>query len=110
MSGTAILWLAGAIPVFLAAASASRFYVNNGSTMVLVGSLCLYTVGNLMMVRLMRESGLGVAISASAIAQLVLVNIIAFTVFGERPPLPQVVGMVLGGAGFALMLWPAASR
>ena len=106
MSGTATIWLLGAVPVFLFAASASRYYVATNSLSVLIIALSLYTLGNLMMIRLMRESGLGVAISASAIAQLILINIVAVAVFGERPPLPQVAGMAIGVVAFALMLWP----
>ncbi|WP_206455333.1 hypothetical protein [Aurantimonas marina] len=108
MSGTATVWLFGVVSVFLAAASASRYYVSTNSLAVLIFALSLYTLGNLMMIRLMRESGLGVAISASAIAQLVLINIVAVTVFGERPPLPQVIGMILGIAAFTLMVWPSS--
>ena len=108
MNAAAILWLAGAVPVFLAAASATRSYVSNGLPWVLAGSLMLYCVGNLMMVKLMRESGLGVAISASSVAQLILINVIAFAVFQERPPVTQLIGMGLGLAGFVLMVWPQA--
>ncbi|TFF21925.1 hypothetical protein E3C22_14790 [Jiella endophytica] len=108
MNAAAILWLAGAVPVFLAAASATRSYLNNGLPWVLGGSLLLYCIGNLMMVRLMRESGLGVAISASSVAQLILINVIAFAIFHERPPVTQLIGMGLGLVGFLLMVWPQA--
>ena len=108
MNASALLWLSGAVPVFLAAASATRSYVSSGTPWVLAGALMLYAIGNLMMVRLMRESGLGVAISASSVAQLILINLVAFAVFKERPPLPQMIGMGLGLVGFLLMVWPQA--
>ncbi len=79
-----LLWLTGAMAIFIGGATASRAYIANNNILVLILALCLYCVGNLMMVRLMREGGLGLAISASAIAQLVVVNIVAFIVFGER--------------------------
>lgn len=108
MSGLASLWLLATIPVFLAAASLSRLYVANNAPWILAAMLALYCIGNLMMVRLMRESGLAVAISVSSIAQLLLVNLVAFLAFGERLPPLQLVGMALGLSGLVLMMWPVA--
>jgi small multidrug resistance pump len=88
-----ILWLAASMAIFLGGATASRYYVSTNNILILLFSLGLYCLGNLMMVRLMREGGLGLAISASAIAQLLLVNFIAFAVFGERMTLPQLAGV-----------------
>lgn len=110
MNSQFILWLAGSIAVFLSAATASRAYVSNSNVLMLIFSLFLYCVGNLMMVRLMREGGLGLAISASAIAQLLLINIIAFVVFGERFSNTQLAGVGLGVLAMGLMLMPAAER
>ena len=92
---------------FLGAATVSRAYVDNGKLWVLLASLALYCLGNLMMVKLMREGGLGLAISASAIAQLVLINVIAFFLFGERLSAVQTAGVALGVVSMALMLFPA---
>ncbi|AYG60118.1 hypothetical protein [Rhizobium jaguaris] len=102
-----LLWLTGAMAIFIGGATASRAYIANNNILVLVLALCLYCVGNLMMVRLMREGGLGLAISASAIAQLVVVNIVAFIVFGERLSLPQLAGVGLGIVAMVLMLFSA---
>ncbi|RWX78869.1 hypothetical protein EPK99_09840 [Neorhizobium lilium] len=101
-----VLWLAGAMAVFLAAATASRAYIANSNILLLLLSLGLYCIGNLMMVKLMREGGLGLAISASAVAQLVLINVIAFAVFGERPSTLQLAGVGLGVVAMVLMLFP----
>lgn len=106
MNPAFILWLATAMAVFLSAATASRYYVANNNILILLFSLGLYCVGNLMMVRLMREGGLGLAISASAIAQLLLVNVIAFAIFGERLTTTQIAGVALGFVAMALMLFP----
>ncbi|SOC41722.1 glucose uptake protein [Rhizobium subbaraonis] len=105
-----LIWLAGSMAVFLSAATASRAYVSSNNILLLVLSLFLYCVGNLMMVRLMREGGLGLAISASAIAQLLLINVIAFAVFGERLTNTQLAGVGLGVVAMGLMLLPAAER
>jgi glucose uptake protein len=110
MNATFLLWLVGAMAVFLSAATASRAYIVSSNLLLLVLSLALYCVGNLMMVKLMREGGLGLAISASAVAQLVLINVIAFTVFGERPSMMQLAGVGLGVAAMVLMLFPAEAK
>ncbi|SIQ29778.1 hypothetical protein SAMN05880561_102630 [Rhizobium sp. RU33A] len=107
MNPTFLLWLGAAMATFLGAATVSRAYVDNGKLWVLAASLALYCVGNLMMVKLMREGGLGLAISASAIAQLVLINVIAFFLFGERLSVVQMAGVALGVVSMALMLFPA---
>lgn len=107
MNPTFLLWLGAAMATFLGAATVSRSYVDNGKLWVLLASLALYCIGNLMMVKLMREGGLGLAISASAIAQLVLINVIAFLLFGERLSAVQTAGVALGVVSMALMLYPA---
>ena len=108
MTTAGIFWLMATIPVFLTAASMSRLYVAGGAFWTLAVMLVLYGLGNLMMVRLMRESGLGLAISASSIAQLVLINLVAFLAFGERLPPMQMVGLAFGMVGLVLMMWPVA--
>lgn len=105
-----LLWLVGAMAIFIGGATASRTYIANNNMFVLLLALVLYCIGNLMMVRLMREGGLGLAISASSIAQLVVVNIVAFVVFGERLSLPQLAGVGLGIVAMVLMLFPAQGR
>lgn len=110
MSGALILWLAGAMAVFVAGNTVLRAYSANGLAWVLVAALCLFTLGNLMMVRLMRESGLAVAISVSSIVQLVLIGVIAWFVFGERPTNLQLAGMALGVVAVALIAWPVEAK
>ncbi len=110
MNPSFILWLAASMAIFLSAATVSRYYVSSNNILLLLFSLALYCVGNLMMVRLMREGGLGLAISASAIAQLLLVNFIAFAVFGERMTLPQLAGVALGIVSMALMMLPSSGK
>ena len=106
MSGTFILLLAGSSAIFMAAASASRAYVSTDNWLWVVLSMCLYVAGNLVMIRIMREGGLGLAISISAIVQLILVNVIAFIVFSERMTNVQMGGVALGIVAMMLMMWP----
>jgi glucose uptake protein len=110
MNLTFLLWLTGAMVAFLSAATASRAYIASTNILLLILSLGLYCVGNLMMVKLMREGGLGLAISVSAVAQLVLINLIAFTVFGERPSALQLTGVGLGVLAMVLMLIPLEAK
>ena len=50
-------------------------------------------IGNIVMVRMMREVGLGIAVSIATMAQFVLVNLVAFVIFQERPAPLQFVGI-----------------
>jgi glucose uptake protein len=101
-----ILWISVSAVIFVSAATASRFYVSTSNVLWVVLSLSLYIVGNLIMIRLMREGGLGLAISISAIAQLVLANLVAFGFFGERISAVQMGGIALGLVAMTLMMWP----
>lgn len=103
-----ILMLACTSAIFMAAASASRAYISNNNWLWVLLSMCLYVAGNLLMLRLMRDGGLGLAISISAITQLVLVNLIAFGFFGERLNAIQLGGVALGMVAMVLMLWPSS--
>ena len=107
MTRGGVLWLGGAVAVFLVASVVLRRHVDQPSPSGLIVALVLYTLGNLMMVRLMRESGMAVAISVSAVAQLVLANLVAVTLFGERPGPMQSAGILLGVVAVGLILLPA---
>ena len=106
MSPASLLWLAGAMGVFVLANSVLRTYATSAYIPTLVGALALFSLGNLMMVRLMRESGLALAISISSVAQLVLISAVAVLWFGERPTPRQLAGMGLGIAAVVLIAWP----
>ena len=105
-----VLWLFGATAVFITAATASRAYIGTTNILYLLLSMALYIVGNLMMLKLLREGGLGLAISLSAITQLLLINVIAFIFFGERLSSTQLAGVGLGILAMGLMLMPTTAR
>jgi multidrug transporter EmrE-like cation transporter len=98
--------LGAAIVIFLLAASMSRVYATDGRLFVVVMAMVLYVIGNLMMIPIMREIGLGAAISVATIAQLILINVVAHGFFEERLTPLQVAGMVLGVVSMALILFP----
>jgi small multidrug resistance pump len=110
MTMPTLVWLGGAMSIFIAAASALRRHVDQPQAWLLVSALVLYSIGNLMMVRLMRETGMAGAISISAILQLVLVNLVAITFFGERPTPMQASGITLGVVAVALIVWPSGAK
>jgi drug/metabolite transporter (DMT)-like permease len=107
-SGYAVL--ATAIAIFLAAASVSRIYAADGRLFIVVIAMVLYVIGNLLMVQIMRAVGLGVAISIATIAQLILINVVAYVFFHERPAPLQLAGIAIGAVGMALILLPTAER
>ena len=110
MGAGSLLWLSGAMAVFVLANSVLRSYAASSHWPTLVGALALFSLGNVMMVRLMRESGLALAISVSSVAQLVLISAVAFLWFEERPTPRQLAGMALGLVAVALIAWPQGGR
>ena len=74
---------------------------------MLLGALALFCLDNWLMVQVMRGGGLGVAISLSAIFQLLAITAMAMVVFGERPTPVQLAGMALGVVAVALIAWPS---
>ncbi|MHA7886919.1 MULTISPECIES: hypothetical protein [Roseicyclus] len=106
MSAGFFAWLAAAMVIFLSGSTALRAYVSAPKPVLLVAALILYTLGNLIMVRLMRETGMAVAISISAVLQLVLAAGVGIALFGERPGMLQSAGLILGVVAVALIVWP----
>jgi small multidrug resistance pump len=101
-----VFLLSVAMAVFLAASSCLRVYAGGAALWVLVLALALYCIGNLMMVPLMKANGLAVAMSVSAVLQLVMSSLVAVTIFGERPLTIQWAGIGLGIVAVTLILWP----
>jgi glucose uptake protein len=110
MTPATMLWLATTMLVFLAASSTLRAYVERPQPWIVLVALALYCAGNLMMVRLMRESGMAVAISLSAVLQLVMATLVAVLVFAERPTALQWSGIALGIVAVALIVWPQGGQ
>jgi glucose uptake protein len=106
MTAGSYLWLGTAMTIFLVASSTLRRYVDAPAVWLLILALLLYSAGNLMMVRIMREGGLAVAISVSAVLQLLMATAVAVIVFGERPTPAQAAGIALGAVAVLLILSP----
>jgi multidrug transporter EmrE-like cation transporter len=89
--------------IFIAAASAAKWWTMAPGYGRLALVLALYTAGNLIMLRLIRDFGMGVALSLSAVIQLVAVNIVAFAWFGERVGPLEGVGIAVAVLAVALI-------
>ena len=104
MSPTGIVQLVAASVIFLTAAATAKHYALAPSLLRMAVTLGLYTVGNLIMLRLVRDHGLGVSMSVSAVLQLVAINLVAFAFFGERLMTVQAIGIGLGIVSLMLIL------
>lgn len=95
MSLSGLLQLAASTIIFLLAATAAKAWALQPGIGKLLLTLALYSGGNLIMLRLVREFGMASAFSLSAVIQLVAVNVIALAWFGERLSAVQSGGVVL---------------
>jgi multidrug transporter EmrE-like cation transporter len=97
--------------IFLLAATVAKSWALAPGMGKLVLTLLLYSAGNLVMLRLVREFGMASAFSLSAVIQLVAVNVIALSWFGERLSVMQGSGIALAILAVGLItLGPALGR
>ncbi len=89
--------------VFLLAAAVAKEWGLAPSFGKIVLTLGLYSLGNLIMLRLVREFGMSISFSLSAVIQLVAVNAVALAFYGERLGALQASGVVLAIASVALI-------
>jgi glucose uptake protein GlcU len=105
-----MLWLGLATVIFLAAATVAKHWALAPHVGKIVLALALYSAGNLIMLKLVRDFGMASAFSLSAVIQLVAVNLIALIYFGERLGMVQGAGVLLAVVAVAMItLGPAAS-
>jgi multidrug transporter EmrE-like cation transporter len=103
MSLAGFLQLAASTMIFLLAATGAKSWAIAPNAGKLVITLALYTAGNLIMLRLVREFGMSIAFSLSAVIQLIAVNVVALTYFGERLSTSQGAGIALAIAAVAVI-------
>lgn len=106
MNGIVLGYLIGSTLVFMAANATLKTYAVKGGPLILIGALALFCLGNFLMVRVMRENGLGLAIALSLIFQLIAITLMAFLYFGERPTALQLAGLALGVVAITMIVWP----
>jgi len=106
MNGIVLGYLIASTLVFMAANATLKTYAVKGGPLILIGALALFCVGNFLMVRVMRENGLGLAIALSLIFQLIAITLMAFLWFGERPTGLQLAGLALGVVAITMIVWP----
>lgn len=111
VSPSAVAQLAVSTLVFLLAASAAKSWTLTPTLGRIALTLALYTLGNLIMLRLIRVLGMSTAFSISSVIQLLAVNIIAIVVFGERLGRIEGIGVALAIISVALItLGPMLSK
>jgi drug/metabolite transporter (DMT)-like permease len=103
LSFSGLLQLGFSTVIFLLAATAAKQWGLAPSLGKILLTLALYSLGNLIMLRLIREFGMSVSFSLSAVIQLVSVNVVALVFFGERVNALQASGIVLAIAAVALI-------
>jgi multidrug transporter EmrE-like cation transporter len=106
MNSVVLFFLAASTGVFMVANSLLKTYAAKGAPLMLVAALAAFCLGNWLMVRVMRENGLGLGLALSLVFQLVAITLIAYLFFGERPTLLQLAGVVLGVVSIAMIAWP----
>ena len=99
-----LLLVLGASIAFVCAAGVAKLHALEPSWTALLGALALYSAGNILVITAMRHTGLGLAMSLSTVIQLVLINVLAFGVFGERLSGPQYAGIGLAILAVALIV------
>jgi glucose uptake protein GlcU len=104
VSLSGLLQLGISTVIILLAATAAKQWGLAPSLGKIVVTLALYSLGNLIMLRLIREFGMSVSFSLSAVIQLVSVNAVALVFFGERVNALQATGSVLAVAAVALIM------
>jgi glucose uptake protein GlcU len=95
MSMSGLLQLGLSTIIFLLAATMAKQWALAPGLGKLLVTLALYSLGNLIMLRLVREFGMASSFSLSAVIQLVAVNVIALVFFGEKLATIQSVGVAL---------------
>ncbi|RAZ90299.1 hypothetical protein DPM33_14920 [Mesorhizobium hawassense] len=103
MSFWGLAQLGASTVMFLLAAGAAKQWGMAPSFAKIVLTLALYSAGNLIMLRLVREFGMSVSFSLSAVIQLVAVNVVAIAFYGERLNAFQATGLMLAVAAVALI-------
>ena len=106
MNSVVLFYLATSTGVFMVANSLLKTYAAKGEPLILVAALAAFCLGNFLMVKVMRENGLGLALALSLVFQLVAITLISYLVFGERPTGLQVAGVVLGIVSISMIAWP----
>ncbi len=111
MSFSTLLQLAASTAIYVLAAGSAKSWALAPSLAKIALTLALYTLGNLIMLRLVRAFGMSAAFSLTAVLQLVAINAVAILVFGEKLGRIEGIGFGLAIVSVALiLLGPALSR
>ena len=108
MSIIGFLLLSFSTVIFIIAAMVAKTWGIEPTIGKLVMTLALYSLGNLVMLRLVRDFGMSVPFSLSAVVQLIAINLVAILYFGEKLSGIQGIGVGLAVVAVSLItLGPA---
>lgn len=91
------------VVIFILAAHQAKSWALDPAWPRMAAALLLYSVGNVIVMRLVREFGMAVSFSLSSVIQLVAVNAMAFALFDERVEPIQACGILLALVAVALI-------
>jgi multidrug transporter EmrE-like cation transporter len=103
MKFTALIQLGIACAIFIVAAGSAKAWALSPSTWRIIQTLGLYTAGNVLMLRLIRQVGMATAFSVSAVLQLLAVNVVAIVFYGETIGTVQGIGLAFAVVAVALI-------
>jgi multidrug transporter EmrE-like cation transporter len=103
MTVSAFIQLCVATAIFIGAASSAKSWAISPSLGRVIFTLVLYVIGNLLVMRLLRQVGMAATFSITAVLQLVAINLVAILVYGERVGLAEGTGIAMAVAGVALI-------
>jgi multidrug transporter EmrE-like cation transporter len=111
MNLSALLQLAASTALYVVAAACAKSWALAPSAPKIVLTLTLYTIGNLIMLRLVRTFGMSAAFSLTAVLQLVAINALAILAYGEKLGRLEAIGVALAIVSVILItLGPVLSR
>jgi multidrug transporter EmrE-like cation transporter len=110
MNVSTLLQLAASTAIYVLAAGSAKSWALAPNLAKIALTLALYTLGNLIMLRLVRAFGMSAAFSLTAVIQLVAINAVAILVFGEKLGRIEGIGVALAIVSVMLItLGPALS-
>jgi multidrug transporter EmrE-like cation transporter len=111
MSLSALVQLAVSTAIYLLAAASAKSWALAPSALKMALTLLLYTLGNVIVLRLVRAFGMSTAFSLTTVLQLVAINAMAILWFGEKLGPIEGIGVALAIVSVALItLGPLLSR
>ncbi len=103
MNVFSFLQLSFATGIFIGAGSVAKSWALSPTLGKMALALTCYIAGNLIMMRLLRHIGMSTAFSLTGVLQVVVINLVAVAIFGEKVSLQAGIGIALAILGVILI-------